>query len=223
MARYITDKILCEAYLNLNVEHPDPDELEVIRARLHEYVQTRGSFFLGNQIKTRVRLTEGSLIEHLAVVGTIYVAISQYPDFRTGVLKLYEDMVRLLQAFTVEAQFVSEAPNESVVHSEARTGLIGILKGLIDRLQYIKDSAGLVKIRTLTKKLQLCQDDALKVIETLTERREQSFVALNLRDLLFELPESPPERPKLDPPDPGALPAYRNMLKSFFSILNDYE
>jgi hypothetical protein len=152
MARYITDKILCEAYLNLNVDHPNSVELELIRKRLHEYVQTRGSFFLGNQIKTQVRLNEGSLIEHLAVLGTIYVAISQYPDFRTGVLTLYGDMVRLLQAFTIEAQFVSEAPNDSVIHSEARTGLIGILKGLLDRLQYIKDSAGLVKISTLTKK-----------------------------------------------------------------------
>jgi hypothetical protein len=169
MADYIKNDIICQTYIRFDLPMPDEKLAEKLREQLNSFINTRSKFLLKQHVETKVEVREGSIIEYITVLGSLYVLISQYPKFREGVIAIYNDVKLLTEGSTLEAQYLTGAPTSSIVHSEARLGLIGLLKGIIDRLQNIRDSYGLVKISTLTKRLSICERDTIKVLETLSE------------------------------------------------------
>ena len=223
MANYIKSDLICQAYLRVDLPTPDEETLERLRKALHAYVDERGNFFLNEQVEANVTLKEGSIIEYLTIFGSVCALIHQYPSFREAVQLIYSDVKRLTESMTLEAQFITGAKNASVVHSEARTGLIGLLKVTIDRIQNTKDSYGLVRISTLTRRLKASMNDSIRIIEALTNNSDKRYIATNLRDILYELSDSPPQKRKLDRPEPNALAEFRITLKNYINILEDFE
>ena len=221
MANYLKDDIICQTYIHFDLPMPDEEDLGLLQDSLSSFIDTRSNFLLRQNVETKVEVKDGSIIQYLTVLGSLYVLISQYPKFREGVIAIYNDIKLLTEGATLEAQYVTRAPTSSIVHSEARMGLIGILKGILDRLQNIDSSSGLVRISTLTKRLRMCELDTVKIIETLSDTKDVRYVAENVRDLVFELPSNPPQRKNLKNPEPHEPGEYRAALKSLLAVLED--
>lgn len=221
MANYLKNDIICQTYIKFDLPMPDEEILGALREQLNSFIETRSNFLLRQNVRTKVELKEGSIIEYITVIGSMYVLISQYPKFREGVIAIYNDIKLLTEGATLEAQYLTRAPTSSIIHSEARLGLVGLLKGILDRLQNIRDSYGLVKISTLTKRLVICERDTIKILETLSEDRDVRYIAENIKEIVFELPPNPPQKKNLKFPEPEEPALYQKRLRGFLSVLSD--
>jgi hypothetical protein len=84
MADYIKNDIICQTYIRFDLPMPDEKLAEKLREQLNSFINTRSKFLLKQHVETKVEVREGSIIEYITVLGSLYVLISQYPKFREG-------------------------------------------------------------------------------------------------------------------------------------------
>jgi len=128
VADYINKDILCQAYIHIEPVPMDEDELAVLKKELEAFINSRGKFFIYDEVGTSVEFKEGSLKVYASIVGAIYLAIGQYGSFRAGVDYLSSDVKRLSETIVSESLFLTKRRHDSIVRAEARIGVIGTLK-----------------------------------------------------------------------------------------------
>lgn len=135
VADYIDKNILCEAYVHVELpETVTREELDKIKEQLRLFTEARAKFFVYPEVDVEVEFREGSLKSYLTIAGAIYIAIGNYGDFRSGIDILYTDIKRLADTLVSETLFMTRARHHSIKRTEARTGVIGSLKVLVDDL-----------------------------------------------------------------------------------------
>lgn len=221
MADYIKSNILCQAYLRIERPQVHADELPALRDELIQFIARRSRFILYPEVDANVRFRSGSLVAYLTVAGSLYVALQGYPKFREGVLLLFGDVKRLADSMILETQFTSKARSPDVSRHEARTGVIGSLKELIDAIDNVNLSAGLVKVDTLSIRLGRILFDATRLLDVLRDRRDVILVAENLKSIVFDLPTGPKD-PKGKNPSRKSLDVYRAAVRTFQTTMDDY-
>ncbi len=221
MADYIQSNILCQAYIRIEKPKVQDAQLPGLRDELESFIERRSRFILYPEVTADVRFRSGSLVAYLTIARSIYTALSVYPKFRTGVTLLFGDVKRLAESMILEAQFSSQAKTADVSRSEARTGVIGSLKSLVDSIDNVGTSAGLVKVDTLSIRLHRLLDDAVRLLDVLKDPRDVKLVSENLKEILFELPLSPSD-PKGDKASQKSLDAYLEVIHKFRQTMEDY-
>jgi hypothetical protein len=190
MADYIKSNILCQAYVNIKRSMPSELEQQRLGKSLKEFVETRSKFFLYEEVESKVEFKDGSIIEYLTVAGSLYVMISQYPKFREGVISAYGDVKRLADSMILEALFVTKAKNTEINRIEARTGVIGLLSEIVDSLDNIQASLGLVKVLTVTARLSKTLSDTIRLLDSLSDPRDINLVSENVKEIVFAYPQT---------------------------------
>lgn len=158
MANYINLNILSQSYIHIEPVNLAQNEIEAFQSYISQFVSDRGKFFLYPDVQIDVAIKEGSLKSYATVLGTIYavyLGIGNYGDFRQGISLLYEDCRRLAESVCNESLFQSKARNPEIIRIEARTGVIGSLKKILQTLIAFSDLTGKSRRRRWLLELRL--------------------------------------------------------------------
>lgn len=221
MADYINSNILCQAYLHIDPVKIGDDRLESLRRELELYLSTRGRFFIYDEVDTSVEFKDGSLKVYAGIAGAIYIAIGQYGSFRSGVDYLASDTKRLAECIISETLFLSQSRHDNTVRVEARTGVVGSLKSVIDRLELTRDELSTVDLSVTNKRLSSAHEDIERLLANLKDPQDVSYVGSELCKFVVELfPVKAPHGPK-KAPAPEAVATYQQNRKKLIDATKD--
>ena len=215
MADYIDKNILCQAYIH--VELPDnigEAELETIKQHLIDFATSRGKFFVYPDVEVSVEFKNGSLKAYISIAGLIYIAIGQYGSFRSGVDFLHTDIKRLADSLVSESLFMTKSKYQNIVRTEARTGVIGSLKTMVDAMNDLDDSLGNIPVDEVARRIKNIKEDADVLLTNV--RSEQDVI--NIEDELSEFAGKLPDRcphPEDRRPEDSAVILYQDALLDF--------
>jgi|GEM_PF-690615 len=200
MADYINSNILCQAYLHIEPVNIPEDRLEALRKELELFLSTRGRFFIYDAVSTSVEFKEGSLKVYAGIAGAIYIAIGQYADFRSGVDYLANDAKRLAECIVSETLFLSQSRHDNTLRVEARIGVVGSLKGVIDKLELTNSELAEADFRVSIKRLESVYSEMERLVANLKDPQDVNYVSDQLCTFIKGLlPKSPPQSPRRKP------------------------
>lgn len=210
VADYIDRNILCQAYVHIEADHLSDEERADLQRHIALFVGTRGRFFLYESVTTDVEFKEGSLKIYGTIAGALYIAISQYGSFRSGVDYLATDAKRLAECIAAESLFLTKSRHDSTIRVEARVGVVGSLKTSIDKLERISYELGSASVLQSTKAIQELQTDMERLMENLKDASDPPYVSDEFCKLVVALlPVKPPLDPKRPKPSADLLSGYR--------------
>lgn len=185
MADYIDKSIICQAYIHID---PVPENLNeaALKAQLEAFLGVRAEFFLYEDVGTEVELKEGSLKIYLTILGSLYVGISQYPDFRQGVERLASDSKRVSEYAISESLFLTKSRHDCVLRTEARTGVCGTLKKIADEIDYIRRESGSADPSRLMARMEALKKDILTFKDNVTDTEDKAWVFPQLKQYADE-------------------------------------
>jgi hypothetical protein len=215
VANYIDKNILCEAYIHVHLPSDiTAERLEEIKNHLTQFAVLRGKFFVYPEVEVSVEFREGSLKSYITIAGVIYAAVCGYGSFRSGVDYLYTDIKRLGDSLVNESLFMTKSKYDKIVQTEARTGVIGSLKNLVDDMNSFEDSIGQVSVEETTRRLKQIKTDADTLLANVRSERDVE----NIQDELAEFSEHLPQRcphPHDRRPDDVAIISYSDVFLEF--------
>lgn len=216
MADYIDKNILCEAYVHVDLP-PDmmtEDQLVSIREHLATFATARAKFFIYPDVTVEVEFKEGSLKTYITVAGAIYAAICAYGGFREGVDYLYADVKRLADSMVGESLFTTKARYEQIRRTEARTGVVGSLKLLVDDINSIEVSIGQISVDETARRIKRLKEDAERLLSNVRSDDDVQKIEAELDQFSDSLPDQCPY-PVDERPDSATVLSYRDILAEF--------
>lgn len=219
MADYINGNILCQAYVHIDPVALPKEKLDLLRRELDLFVTTRGRFFLYNDVKTSVELKDGSLKVYGTILGSLYIAVSQYGSFREGIDYLAQDTKRLAECIASESLFLSQSRHQNTLRVEARTGVAGTLKGIIDKIELTSAELAEVDAGISAKRLTEVSEKLEKLLGHLNDPKDPPFVRDGVCELILKLlPEKLPRKPR-EPHSPEGVTYYREERKKLLGLV----
>jgi len=218
MADYINSNILCQAYVHIEPVDLSSADIDRIKQVLNEFVTARGQFFLYPEVDVDVTFKEGSLKKYLTIFGSLYIFLHQYPDFREGVILFSNDVKRLGESIVSESLFLARARHQNTLRTEARTGVVGSLRELVDDITYVEEHIGATTAEHLHRRLRLARIRAQNLMEVLADDKDRTLVSEKLSEIVIALPEAPPPPPKKRHPL-GALAVFKKERESLLEAL----
>lgn len=215
MADYIDKNILCQAYVH--VELPagiTAERLDEIKKHLEQFAISRGKFFVYQDVIVDVEFREGYLKAYVTIAGAIYLAIVGYGGFREGIDYLYTDVKRLADAMVAEGLFMTQARHEAIRRTEARTGVVGSLKILVDDINVLEASLGQMSVAETAIRIKKIKDDADSLLVNVRADEDAENIQNELADFVDKLPERCPHPPE-QRPEPLAIATYYDVLSEF--------
>lgn len=212
MADYIDKNILCQAYIH--VELPaglDEAQLQAIKDHLMDYANSRAKFFVYPEVQVDVEFKEGSLKTYITVAGFIYAAVIGYGGFRTGIDYLHTDVKRLADSMVAESLFTTKARHQHILRTEARTGVIGSLKVLMDDMTVLETSLGQISVDEAARRIGKIKDDADALLINVRADEDAKSIQNEVDEFSEKLPEKCPHDPQ-KPPSDSAIVAYYDAL-----------
>ena len=186
MANYINKDILCQAYIHIDPVPIDKNELEDFKAALEAFLSTRGKFFIYDEVDADVELKDGSLKVYATVVGSLYLAIAQYGSFRSGVDYLASDVKRLSETLVSESLFQSKSRHDNIIRAEARIGVAGRLKQLVDEIEFVESRVGEDSPRVIAKRLETIAENTQQLLDKLNDPQDIPYLKENLTEVAIE-------------------------------------
>lgn len=215
MADYIDKNILCEAYAHVELpKNITKAELEKIKAHLTDFATSRAKFFVYPDVAVEVDFREGSLKTYITIAGSIYAAIIGYGEFRHGVDYLYTDVKRLADTMVAESLFMTKARHADIKRTEARTGVVGSLKVLVDDMNTLESSIGQVSLDEVTRRIKGIQNDAEVLLTNVRAEKDVQNIEDELDRFADNLPDRAPH-PQEKRPEDSAIIAYYDVLSEF--------
>jgi hypothetical protein len=212
VADYIDRNILCQAYIHVEIDHLNPQQVDDLKRHLKTFVESRGRFFLYEDVSTDVEFKEGSLKIYGTVVGALYIAISQYGSFRSGVDYLATDTKRLAECIASESLFLTKSRHDKTIRVEARVGIAGSLKNAVDKLDRIRGELADVSLNQTNRRIAELESDIGKLMDNLNDPSDPPYVAGELCTLITQwlpLHPPPPSDPKKPKPTKEVIAAYQ--------------
>jgi hypothetical protein len=219
VADYIDRNILCQAYIHIEPIDFPLDKLELVKDELQLFITTRGRFFLYNEVATSVELKDGSLKVYATIAGSLFLAIGQYGDFRSGVDYLAQDTKRLADCIVSEGLYMTHSRHDNILHVEARIGVAGSLKSVVDQLELTQRELGTTEIRKSIKRLKDIQNDIDELLAKLNDPADPPYISSKLCALVKELLPDEPTPNSKKPHEPVDVGLYVDERKRIISLL----
>jgi len=191
MANYIDLNILSQAYLRIEPADLSAPALKAYREHVRAYVTDRSRFFLHPEVEIDIELREGSLVSKITILGSIYLAIGQYGEFRHGIRELRDDVKLIAEAVNLECQFSAHASKGDVIHKEARPGVVGSIARITAELDGLSDANGKSPPDQMAKKIARVREEVEKLLENLHNNEDRGFVCGNLLAIAKGTPKEP--------------------------------
>jgi hypothetical protein len=219
MANYINKDILCQAYIHIDPVPIDGAELEQFKTTINDFLSARGKFFIYEEVDADVELKDGSLRVYATILGSLYLGISQYGSFRSGVDYLASDVKRLSESIVSESLFQSKSRHDNIIRAEARIGVAGSLKQLVDEIDFISSRIGHDTPRSLSKRLERLSENLQKLINNLNDPEDIPFIKTNIEAIVVEKIQEQPYKPPRSPEDPEGNQLYALSRRQFLELV----
>jgi hypothetical protein len=194
MADYINKNILCQAYLHVEGEESEGVDTANVLPELRDFAATRAEFFLYPEVELDTSSKEGSLIVYVTVLGTIGALIIKYPEFRAGVIAIYDDVKRFSEYLVSEGLFKTHSRRKEIVRVEARTGVIGSLRKIVSDIDSVRRENGVRSERWMAERLEKIGEQIDVLRKNLHSEEDRELVREGLRQMILELPKLPAVR-----------------------------
>jgi len=194
MADYINNNILCQAYVHVEPDCITDELVNNLKLHLNEFVKSRAEFFLYPNADIDIELKDGSIKVYATILGTVsmlFAGVSQYPEFREGAILMYEDVKRLSDYIATESIFSTRAKHNQVIRIEARTGVIGSIKKIVNLLDLVRSNNGVVFADTLASRLNQAATDTQKLLGNLKSKEDEILIKTGINQIINELPRNP--------------------------------
>lgn len=190
MANYINDSILSQSYVHVDAKTISIDEFNKFKELIDSFIKDRGKFFIYTDVESDVEVHEGSLKMYATILGSLWIAIGQYPSFREGIILLYEDSQRLANAISTEALFQSKSRHQNIIKIESRPGVVGSLNRIIKLINQAdnidRDFSGKISVN----RLSILKNKIDKLLKNLSKSpKDLQYIKINL---LIEINKMPP-------------------------------
>ncbi len=220
MANYSRNNILCQAYIHAdkNISHND---LIILQKELENFVTTRAKFFFYEDVETNVKIEKGSVITWATILGTfsaLYYAIANYKNFKDGIIEIYNDVRRFSDAIVSESLFQSKTKHNNIIRIESRPGIIGNLKRLIEKIEFIHHKNGSINPDKITHSLEIIYEKTEELFDVIENPKDTKFIAENLLIEIEKLPEKPLSSSQETPSNLELIRFKSHRNKSNFSI-----
>lgn len=208
MANYIQSSILFQAYVHidadfkqLEVKIEDADTSNAAGAvnakkYLESYIDDRAKHFLDPSITTTLEFKSGSIKAYATVYGTLSSCLPPgYTDFAAAVNQLFWFTRRLSGAAVMELSFKTNTYLAGIERTEARPGIIGQTKRLIDELALLAvkthDDAERERSRiSHTKKLKRALFYTTRLLVVLNSEKDIELIKREISKLLRKVPST---------------------------------
>jgi hypothetical protein len=124
---------------------------------------------------------------------------------------LHTDVKRLADSMVAESLFSTKARHQHVLRTEARTGVVGSLKCLIDDLNILEGSLGQISVDEAARRIKKIKDDADVLLVNVRSDEDMKSIQNELDDFSDHLPDRCPHPPEKSPND-SAIVAYYDSL-----------
>jgi len=219
MADYIDRNILCQAYVHIEPVGLNDDDQEILKDQINHFIEARGKHFLYSEIESNVEFKEGSLRVYATIAGLLYLAIGQYGSFRSGVDYITTDVKRLSESIINESLFLSRSQRDQIIRVEARVGVVGSLKKIIDEIEFIERNMGEQGVISLAKRLRRVRVDTTKLLRNIKNEKDVRYVKKNLLEVVNETLPQNPVTPAKKSTDREADAIYRDERKLIMEML----
>jgi hypothetical protein len=110
-----------------------------------------------------------------------------------------------------EGLFMTKARHEAILRTEARTGVVGSLKTLVDDMNVLEISVGQVPVEEIARRVKKIKDDADGLLVNVRSDEDVANIQNELGDFADKLPERCPHPPEKSP-EPLAIVSYYDAL-----------
>lgn len=192
MAPYIQTSILFQSYVHIDGSYDDiRDEIETLTNDLDEFVSLRAKHFLYPDVDVDLEFKEGSIKTYATVRGTLNQCLKpNYQDFSKEIDQLWWFAKRLSDAAVMEIAFSTGSLLRSIEHTEARPGIIGQTKRILDglfSLNYVDTDRA---ASFLTKRVRSNRIDTEKLL-TLVTQPDKTLIKMEFSKILKLAPAKP--------------------------------
>lgn len=193
MADYINRNILCQAYVHVRTEKPYGEAIRDIERTAIPLVRERAKFFLYDEAVVEFSPSEGSVKSRITVFGTLILALqgmSNYKDFREGIIILYDDVQRVADLAVTETLFALRERGAQIERVEVRVGVVGSLRRLIRQIESIRSEES-VSYRQQAYRLEQVSEEISRIIDNLNDESDVDLVEKELLALISKIPKNP--------------------------------
>lgn len=128
--------VLLESYIHLkpyNLKKSDQNYLNEIGGELLIIAKP----YYKSELFIIPVIEEGSLKSKLTLLGALFLTISRYGEFRSGIDQMYHDAQKITGIINKEIINHIKPQEDSIYNIEKRTGVPGKIKGIIEDIDYI--------------------------------------------------------------------------------------
>jgi len=190
MARYINSNILFQAYVHIDAPFEKIQENDSIKEDLDEFISDRARHFLYPEVDVDLEFKEGSIKTYATVRGTLRKCLrDNYEDFVSEIEHLYWFAKRLSDASNMEVAFLTGAFLGSIERTEARPGIIGQTKRIIDGILSIVNIDNDKKASATVRRFRVTKIDFESLLKNLVDDEDKVLVKKEIALLLKTLPK----------------------------------
>jgi len=191
LANYINSPILFESYVHLDAHFDDADDAhESLSQELHEYLQERAGHFLYDSVTTDVKFKEGSIKAYATVRGSLRKCLGPvYEDFSKEIYRLYWFSKRLSDAAVMEVTFRTGTYLKAIERTEARPGIVGTTKRVIDAFLAIKQVENEKTALIVLRRIKLLPRAIKNLVDLLGYEEDVILIKTECRELLKTTPK----------------------------------
>jgi hypothetical protein len=191
---------LLQAYIHVELpESISEERLASFRDQLQSFAEARGKFFVYPEVNVEVTFKEGSLKSYLTIAGVIYAAIAGYGSFRSGIDYLYTDIKRLSETLVSESPFITQTRNQQIIRTEARMGMIGNLKNIVNQLRQLESEIGSIEVEKIIARIEEVTRDTERLLRQVNSQQDSAYLIQELAETMSRLPDQCPYPPEKRP------------------------
>jgi hypothetical protein len=181
---------IAEAYIKLKLQYNDTNKAKIRKALLKAAEIEISEFKYKDGLIYVVLIEKGSIKAKIIIYGTVIIqGISNYGAIRQGLDLIWQDAKRASEYVINRAKQNDDQINDNTIErTERRTGLIGRIKRILDRIDYLErniDNIGHNQVRAELSKLR---QDMANILELLNEQDKQAIMDTLSPDTRNNLP-----------------------------------
>lgn len=169
--------ILIDLYIKVNVS-----EQVLPEARLNKIEETIllrtykvGEDFFHQPVEIYVLCDKGSLSVWVAILGSIYAAIGNYGDFRSGLKQIIEDINAYVKYVKTEILGQVEA-TETDISQLQDDGMIRALANIFQSIDYLEYNKGTLSIKERDACVQNIRENILNTVRNMKLKDRKMFI-----------------------------------------------
>ncbi len=146
-------------------------------------------FQYSEEIIYEIEFEEGSTKIRVLFFATIVNGLIFYGSLRQGLSQVYSDIKWLSENVITDARQQDEIIGNNVIRTEKRTGLIGRLKRILDRIEYLQNNLNVIGNNQAQVELTNLYQELADIIQVLDLQERQTFVNNLPAEISGNLPE----------------------------------